>query len=73
MPGKGIDINIRQLFLNLSIPHDNPGIRVIASIIWNGALPRLARPTLWLPIQFGGLALPNFKVFFCVAMLVSVH
>lgn len=30
MPGKGMDINVRRLFLNLSEPHDNPGTRVIA-------------------------------------------
>lgn len=32
MPGKGTDINIRRLFLNLSLTHDNVGSRVVASL-----------------------------------------
>lgn len=32
MPGKGTDINIPRLFLNLTISHDNAGSRVIASL-----------------------------------------
>lgn len=32
MPGEVTDINIRHLFLNLFIPHDNPVSRVIASL-----------------------------------------
>lgn len=30
--GKGTEINIRRLFLNLSLTHDNAGSRVIASL-----------------------------------------
>lgn len=30
IPMKGTNINIRHLFLNLSVPHDNMGTRVIA-------------------------------------------
>lgn len=40
---------------------------------WNGPLPRLAKSTLWLPTSLGGLALPNFYVYFWVAMLVSMY
>lgn len=32
MPGKGTDINIRHLFLNLSLTHDNTGTRMLASL-----------------------------------------
>lgn len=32
MPGKGTDINIRHLFLNLLIPHDNTGVGIVTSI-----------------------------------------
>lgn len=32
MPGKGTDINIRRLFLNLDTSRDNGGTRVIASL-----------------------------------------
>lgn len=32
MPGKGNNINICRLFVNLSIPHDNSGQRVIVSL-----------------------------------------
>lgn len=31
MPGKATDINIRHLYLNLSILHDNSGSKIIAS------------------------------------------
>lgn len=32
MPGKGTDIIIRRLFLNLSLTHDQTGSRVVASL-----------------------------------------
>lgn len=32
MPGKGTDINIRWLFLHLSLTHDQTGSRVVASL-----------------------------------------
>lgn len=38
-----------------------------------GALPRLARPTLILPVRWGELALPDLQVYFWAAVLVTVR
>lgn len=46
---------------------------ILISFIWNGASPRVAKTTLYLPPRLGGLALPNFRVYFWAAMLVSVY
>lgn len=47
MPGKGTDINIRCLFLNFTIPHDNPGTRVIASLDAETAFDSVEWTYLW--------------------------
>lgn len=47
--------------------------RIVGSFIWSGRNPRLARTTLFLPADLGGLALPNFQLYFWAAMLVTVH
>lgn len=47
--------------------------RLVSLFIWGGGTPRLARSTLWLPVDLGGLALPNFQIYFWAAMLVTVH
>lgn len=44
MPAKGTDINIRRLFLNLSLTHDNAGSRVIASLDAEKALDSVEWP-----------------------------
>lgn len=38
-----------------------------------GATPRLASSTLCLPVRCGGLASPNFLVYYCAAVFVSVY
>lgn len=45
----------------------------IGSFIWKGLSPRLARSTLQLPVHCGGLALPNFMVYYWAAVLVTVR
>lgn len=45
----------------------------IDSFLWRGASPRLARQTLQLPVCRGGLALPNFLLYYWAAMLVTVR
>lgn len=45
----------------------------VSSFLWNGASPCLDRAMLSLPSQLGGLALPNFKVYFWAAVLVSAY
>lgn len=45
----------------------------ITSSIWNDALLRLAKSTLHLSVQLGGLALPNFQVYYWVAVLVTIY
>lgn len=47
MPGKGTDINLRRLFLNMSTDHDNSGIRVIASLDAEKAFDSVAWGYLW--------------------------
>lgn len=41
--------------------------------IWNGAVPRLAKSTLRSPTHLGGLALPDFRVYYWAAMLVTTY
>lgn len=46
--------------------------RCVDSFIWSGVSPCLAKAMLSLPPWLGGLALPNFQVYFWAAILVSV-
>lgn len=43
------------------------------SFIWNGTLPQLTKSTRHLPVQMGGLALPNFQVYYWAAVLVTMY
>lgn len=45
----------------------------VSQFIWNGTLTRLARSTLHMPVQTGGLALPIFQVYYWAAVLVMVR
>ncbi|XP_040184615.1 vomeronasal type-2 receptor 26-like [Rana temporaria] len=47
MPGKGTDINIRRLFLNLATSHDKEGTRVIASLHAEKAFDSVEWEYLW--------------------------
>lgn len=54
MPGKGTDINIRRLYLNPTIPHDNQCSRVIASLDAEKAFESVEWSHLWeVPHRFG--------------------
>lgn len=64
-------INLSQftyVFGNYPIWIPNSGFwendRYITLFIWYGSLPRLANSTLQLPSCCGGLALPNFQVYY---------
>lgn len=45
----------------------------MGDFIWGGAVPSLARSTLTLPVPSGGLSLPDLRVYFWVAVLVSAR
>lgn len=45
----------------------------LVSFIWNRASPRMAKSMLSLPSWLGGLALPNFLVYFWAVVLVSAY
>lgn len=45
----------------------------ISTFMWNGAIPHLAKSTLHLPVKLGGLALPNFQIYFWAAVLVTTY
>lgn len=47
--------------------------RCIISFIWHGSVPRLAKSTLYLPTNLGGLALPDLRVYYWASMLVTVY
>lgn len=47
--------------------------RCTGAFIWNGAVPHLARSTLQLPTQLGGLALPNLQIYYWAAVLVTAY
>lgn len=45
----------------------------VGSFIWNEAVPRLPKSTLWLPAHLGIFALPNLQMYYWAAMLVSIQ
>lgn len=59
MPGKGTDINIRRLFLNTAIAHENIGSRVIASLYAEKAFNSVEWPYLWEVLRKFGFS-PKF-------------
>lgn len=46
---------------------------LLVSFVWAGKPPRVARKILYLPLSRGGLALPNFQIYYWAAVLVTVH
>lgn len=46
---------------------------VVISFIWAGKPPRVAKNTLYLPLSGGGLALPNFLMYYWAAVMVTVR
>lgn len=45
----------------------------MVSFIWAGKSPRVAKNILYLPLSSGGLALPNFLMYYWAAVLVTVR
>ena len=43
------------------------------SFVWAGRPPRVAKKVLYLPMSGGGLALPNFRIYYWAAVLVTVR
>ena len=44
---------------------------IISRYIWGGKKPRVSYKTLQLPKEYGGMALPNLKNYYCAAQLSS--
>lgn len=45
----------------------------LGSFVWAGRPPRVAKQILYLPLSSGGLALPNFQIYYWAAVLVTVR
>lgn len=59
MPGKGTDINLRRLFLNMSVTHKNSGKQVIASLDAEKAFDSVEWVFLWEALRRFGFG-PRF-------------
>lgn len=56
------------------IPRSFFGLEIVmASYIWAGQPPGVARQILYFPLSGGGLSLPNFLLYYWVAVLVPVR
>lgn len=53
------------------LPHSlfNKYSKIVGKFIWNNKVPRIKRSTLCLPVQRGGLGLPDTQLYYWAAQL----